>query len=691
MRSSEPSPSSSSSIPFKSKKPLNRIPKAQALGLNPLTSKTPEKPPELPRRTRNRNVALSLKEVRKAAESLRESNQKNPRDLRTDQISSAKRKIVDFPDQSAAAKSKADAAAAAAPKLPEKYEILSEFFNSLDNSIRLLQLKGSALNFTNIRPKIEYFTDRRFTYTHLAQLKFILPEVIVIKKALIFDERTSCMKPDLHISMNLDALEKDGKSKSEGGNLYLRKIFRSRLADFSKSHPEVIEVPKETLPEPFRLLKEDVHSDSIRVPPSSPPCEAVSDAQSVDQASDEIQDEMPRDQASSQTPANQLPAVATHLSHTFRRRFSQNSRSNEVQNTPLKSLESPFQPSGSSFVHSGPNTASFSEEANSGQVFCPLNATPSKELSTLTSEEGPPIQSDDILLTPAKLASTPVRLMTATAGLCPPKRSFISPNTASSSDETSSGQAFCQLNATPSKVQSTLTSEEGTPIENDSVQSTPSKLASTPARLMTATPGLCPPKRSYMSPEDNSMSSPNKLVRRPPRTRSLKFDSPVKNNRVDEVFDINGISIKNNRVKDEVLDINGISIDNDVLDILPENLLQSIRGKEMKSMEERDPAISQAKRRRQMIACLPKLFNMIHFLFQSINRSVITKEELVHKIISSNADIVDKREVEEQLSLLLELVPDWISKKIASGGDLLFRINKLSSPESIRSRLEEAK
>ena len=59
-------------------------------------------------------------------------------------------------------------------------------------------------------------------------------------------------------------------------------------------------------------------------------------------------------------------------------------------------------------------------------------------------------------------------------------------------------------------------------------------------------------------------------------------------------------------------------------------------------MEERDPAISQAKKRREMIACLPRIFNIIHFLFQSISRSVITKEELIHKIISSHSDIVDR-------------------------------------------------
>lgn len=81
---------------------------------------------------------------------------------------------------------------------------------------------------------------RRFTYTHLAQLKFILPEVIEIKKMVVWDEKTSRRKPDLHISMNIHAVPNDGKLKSEGGGIMrLRKAFRKRLADISKSYPEV--------------------------------------------------------------------------------------------------------------------------------------------------------------------------------------------------------------------------------------------------------------------------------------------------------------------------------------------------------------------------------------------------------------------------------------------------------------------
>lgn len=74
----------------------------------------------------------------------------------------------------------------------------------------------------------------------MAQLKHILPEAIEIKRVLIFDERTSCMKPDLHVTLNADAVENNEKSKSESKKIALRKVFRARLADFVKDHPQVL-------------------------------------------------------------------------------------------------------------------------------------------------------------------------------------------------------------------------------------------------------------------------------------------------------------------------------------------------------------------------------------------------------------------------------------------------------------------
>lgn len=61
----------------------------------------------------------------------------------------------------------------------------------------------------------------------------------MLEKVLQYDERTCCMKPDIRITINVEAIETKGKLRSHSGNLLLRKVFRSRVLDFFKSHPEV--------------------------------------------------------------------------------------------------------------------------------------------------------------------------------------------------------------------------------------------------------------------------------------------------------------------------------------------------------------------------------------------------------------------------------------------------------------------
>ncbi|XP_050147198.1 CDT1-like protein a, chloroplastic [Malus sylvestris] len=136
-----------------------------------------------------------------------------------------------------------------------------------------------------------------------------------------------------------------------------------------------------------------------------------------------------------------------------------------------------------------------------------------------------------------------------------------------------------QVPVTPTESIDAVENDDDLPTKSASIESTPTKLASTPARLRAETPALQPPKRCYMSPDDNATSSPNKLAMRPPSNWSLKFDTPV----------------KNKKVEDEVPDRSGTSNDSDIHDILPMDLLQSLREKEKKAIEERDPAISQAK------------------------------------------------------------------------------------------------
>ncbi|KAL3603510.1 hypothetical protein D5086_004369 [Populus alba] len=557
-----PIPSSKSKRPKPDSESTAATPKSKPSSNPTIATQTPTQPSQLPPRLRSRRVALSLKEVRQIAS----------QDLGTNQTKSARRQIASWPEDSTTTTSSSSSSKLHKPrknqtrngltKIPDKYQMLGEFFDNLDSSIRLLRMKGTMSTFSNISPKIESLTDRRFTHKHLAQLKYIMPEAIEIKRVLRFNEQTSCMKPELHVIVNADAIEfDDGKLKSESKNIFLRKVFRSRLADFYRDHPQGDDIPEEMLPEPFNrlsLLKETT---------------AVEEEQ---------------------------PIVASLLPQSFQRRFSQKGTEVEAENALQKTVSSAFEPC--------PNKISLNEE-----ISCSA-------------------------LSPAKVSLKPT---------C--DQNFSS--------------------ATPSKEKDSMNEVDDSPIKMASVQSTPAKLASTPATLISTTPALHPHKRCMSSCDDDSFSSPDKLVRRPP-SRSLIFETPVKHAKDEQKEDV--------------------SDDDNILKILPGSLLQSIREKERKAKEERDPAISQAKRRRQMIACLPKLFNKIHFLFQSIKQSVLTKEELIHKIIASHSDIADRREVEEQLNLLLELVPEWISEKLASSGDLLFRINKPYSPETVRAQLEEA-
>ncbi|CAJ2627682.1 unnamed protein product [Trifolium pratense] len=611
--SETPSPSSYNT---RSKKPQLRS--SKSLFQDPIiSSKTPEKSSEKPsQRTRNRGVALSISDIRKVAKGLQDQKQ-------TNETTSLKDRTVRRQIALASPRKSSKSADDGSLKLPEKYENLGEFFDSLDSSIRLLRMKGSMTSFTNIRPKIETLTDRRFTHSHLAQLKFILPEAIAIKKLLVFDERTSCMKPDLHVTINPDAVEFDAKLRSESGNMSLRKLFRERLKEFWKSHPEGDEIPEEILPEPFSRPKHDPLLHMLKTPSSlstvtlsdaraSQPSTMLSTGDIADNT--EIYVSVPAE--TSVEALNQKPAVASHMPQSFRRRFSQKVK----ENVHPKFQSDSFQPLAVPVSESNLKTSSTSEDAKS-------HKKPSS--SELVSESS----SSEACLTIH-----------------------------------GSSEYFTPAGVTPSKPVEYTESKEGS-MKSIEAMSTPARFVSTPARLMTTTPALKPPKRHFMSPDDNSTSSPDKLVKRPPSSRSLKFNTPMKNENA----------------------AGGLSTGDDISDILPDNLLHSIMEKERIAMEERDPAISQAKKRKKIIASLPKLFNMIHMMFHSINRSVLTKEELMSKIISSHRDIVDRSEVEEQFHLLLELVPEWISEKLASSGDMLVSVNKMLNPESLRASLEEAK
>ncbi|XP_072987883.1 CDT1-like protein a, chloroplastic [Typha latifolia] len=79
----------------------------------------------------------------------------------------------------------------------------------------------------------------------------------------------------------------------------------------------------------------------------------------------------------------------------------------------------------------------------------------------------------------------------------------------------------------------------------------------------------------------------------------------------------------------------------------------------------------------EKLASLPSIFDTICLISQSIDCSLITRQELVHKVLSNNLDIEETGEVEEQLVMLEKLAPDWISKKPAPSGEFLYSIKKI--------------
>ncbi|KAF3556326.1 hypothetical protein F2Q69_00015272 [Brassica cretica] len=213
-----------------------------------------------------------------------------------------------------------------------------------------------------------------------------------------------------------------------------------------------------------------------------------------------------------------------------------------------------------------------------------------------------------------------------------------------------------------------LPNTESTPAK---VLSTPSKDLSTPIKLMSATPTLQPSRRCItMTPDDDneSVRSTNDLERRSSRTRCLNFDT------LEEEEDGTVSDESNDEANDD--EASDASSDEDSDASYDEiSLLHSM-------IEE--PRAETVKQN------LPKLVDVIHKLFRSTNKTVITKEELLHKMIACQIDIMDRKEVEEQLRLMLQLVPDWISETKASFGDVLVSINKMSNPDTVRARLEEA-
>ena len=55
--------------------------------------------------------------------------------------------------------------------------------------------------------------------------------------------------------------------------------------------------------------------------------------------------------------------------------------------------------------------------------------------------------------------------------------------------------------------------------------------------------------------------------------------------------------------------------------------------------------LEESRRRKQMIAGLPRLFNAVRLIFQSANRTVFTCKDLTRMVVSAHPDIIDQGRV----------------------------------------------
>ncbi|RZC73356.1 hypothetical protein C5167_048839 [Papaver somniferum] len=457
--------------------------------------------------------------------------------------------------------------------LPEKYELLIDFYKSMEKSIRLLRMRRTMTTFTNVSRSVESLTKRRFTIANLAQIKYLLPEEIVLERVTIQqDELTQFKKSDFLISLPQNY--EPGKGFSS-----LEKVFRSRLKDFMKSHPQDDDVPEGILPRLFNPTKEDNTREAANL------------------------------------------VAASVLPSSFKSRFSAKAPILESEKTDLLSI--PLKPSTSK----APETSALCE---------------------ISKEESPFSAIPSPLRYSSKL---PITINSTNSVKTPPP----SPLAAS-------------VGIKSKEIEDCYSKDVGV------FEITPAKVISTPSRvMMTVTPDLPTPKRERkIHQEDDSVESPSKLLRRPPRNRSLLFNTPVKKANPME------------KINEEASSSTGLN------NLLGTELVQLIKENEKRVMEEQDSDLSRAKLRKRMIARLPKMFDMVHLIFNSMKRSVATKEEVIQKITANHIDVIDRRETEEQLALLKELLPEWISEVVASSGDTLLRINKLRSTDELRKTLDQA-
>ncbi|KAF6153386.1 hypothetical protein GIB67_003576 [Kingdonia uniflora] len=197
-------------------------------------------------------------------------------------------------------------------ELPDKFSGLAEFFDRIDTSINVLRIQKKLPTFLKICFMVEALTKRKLAYSHLAQMKYMLPEAIQVEKILVQDEKTPCMMPDLKIIF----------LKGSSGFGPLRRVFRARLLEFFNNNPEGSDIPEAVLPFTQR--------DELVIRPSH--------------------DESPEISTTPFEPEELLLRVGSHLCEKTIGSFCKKKFTPEIEKTQLLSVPAPLLPENSDSV-----------------------------------------------------------------------------------------------------------------------------------------------------------------------------------------------------------------------------------------------------------------------------------------------------------------------------------------------------
>ncbi|KAH8511608.1 hypothetical protein H0E87_008970 [Populus deltoides] len=456
----------------------------------------------------------------------------------------------------------------------ERHKTIVELFYSMNCSLRLLVMRKKSPTFQNISAQVEVLTQRKFSYGHLARIKYLLPEAIQMDKILVHDKKSLCMKPDMKIGVLFDVVEGHDE---ESDFIALRQVFASRLVDYFIKHPEACDIPQAILPGPFNQSKEAAFEDKAGDHSMAVFCEPFNEI------SETIAPEpMITDRSREYLPAaieSQMLSTPSHLRPSFNRHFSQKTFSEEEK---VQLLASPVP---SSVSPSGDLHNEHLNEARTGDFpeFCSkFNFRTNLDIKTERARQLCIPYSKSTSFNP--LPSQPI-------------------NPEVSADVYTSTSPKCKPDSSVDK-------------------------------LLLETPAQSTPRRAMHGSDDKlkDTTGQKQTLSCKPAKRVLDFSYMEADKGASEYYEFLHDS--------STQPLAGSS-----------SLLKKVEGSLGHSSVDQKTCQSDTVHQ-QMSIQLPDLVSLVHHIFQSVNFSPITKEELVHKIILDSLDIVDRREVEEQIGIL---------------------------------------